>query len=67
MVFLDFEKAYDRLDRGWLFRCLDRLGFPAELSRWVQLMLKDAVAAVLYHGYLSPRFAVLSGVAQGTV
>ena len=66
VVFLDFEKAYDRLDRGWLFRCLDRLGFPEELSRWVQLMLKDTVAAVLYHGYLCPRFAVLSGVAQGS-
>jgi len=66
VVFLDFEKAYDRLDRGWLFRCLDRVGFPEELSRWVQLMLKDAEAMVLYHGYLSPRFAVLSGVAQGS-
>ena len=66
VVFLDFEKAYDRLNRGWLFRCLDRLGFPGEFSRWVQLMLKDAVAAVLYHGYLSPCFSVLSGVAQGS-
>ena len=66
VVFLDFEKAYDRLDRGWLFRCLDRLGFPGELSGWVRLMLKDAVAAVLCHGYLSPQFAVLSGVAQGS-
>jgi hypothetical protein len=37
-----------------------------ELSRWVQLMLKDTVAVVLYHGYLCPRFAVLSGVAQGS-
>jgi hypothetical protein len=66
VVFLDFEKAYDRLDRGWLFRCLERLGFPAEISRWVQLMLKDSLAAVVYHGFLSPWFAVLSGVAQGS-
>jgi hypothetical protein len=23
------EKAYDRLDRGWLMLCMERMGFPA--------------------------------------
>lgn len=66
VLFLDFEKAYDRLDRGWLFRCVERLGFPAEVSRWVRLLLSGTVASVSYHGFLSPWVAVLSGVAQGS-
>ena len=66
VVFLDFEKAYDRLDRGWLFRCIDRLGFPPAVSRWVGLLLRGATAGVMYHGYLSPWVQVLSGVAQGS-
>lgn len=66
VLFLDFEKAYDRLDRGWLFRCVDRLGFPPEVGRWVRLLLQDSVAGVLYHGYVSPWVPVGSGVAQGS-
>jgi hypothetical protein len=66
VVFLDFEKAYDRLDRGWLLRCVSRLGFPAEVSRWVSLMLCGTRAAVVYHGFLSPWVSVRSGVAQGS-
>ena len=66
VLFLDFEKAFDRLDRGWLFRCVDRLGFPAEIGRWVRLLLQGSMAGVLYHGFLSPWVSVLSGVAQGS-
>ena len=66
VLFLDFEKAYDRLDRGWLFRCMERLGFPAPAVKWVRLMLAGTRAGVLYHGHLSPWFEVLSGAAQGS-
>ena len=29
IVGLDFAKAYDRIDRGWLGRCMEALGLPA--------------------------------------
>ena len=60
------RKAYDRLDRGWLFKCIEALGFPLEVGRWVRLMLHNTQAGVLYHGFLSPWVDVLSGVAQGS-
>ena len=66
IVFLDFEKAYDRVDRGWLYRCMEAMGFPAVALRWVRLMLQDTRARVAYHGHLSPSFPVLSGMAQGS-
>jgi hypothetical protein len=48
VLFLDFEKAYDRMDRGWLMQCLQRMGFPAQALRWVRLMLAGTRAGVLY-------------------
>jgi hypothetical protein len=66
VLFLDFEKAYDRLDRGWLYRCLERLGFPAAVLKWVKLMLAGTRAAVTFHGHLSPWVDVLAGAAQGS-
>lgn len=41
IVFLDFAKAYDRLDRGWLWQCMQHLNFPATVTTWVQLLLQD--------------------------
>jgi hypothetical protein len=54
------------MDRGWLMQCLQRMGFPAQALRWVRLMLAGTRAGVLYHGYMSPWFEVLSGAAQGS-
>jgi hypothetical protein len=27
ILFLDFEKAFDMIDRGWIERCLAAMGF----------------------------------------
>ncbi len=66
ILFLDFEKAYDRLDRGWLMLCLQKMGFPQVALRWVRLVLAGTWAGVQYHGHLSPWFDVLSSAAQGS-
>ena len=39
ILFLDFEKAYDRLDRDWLRRCMETMCFPESSMRWVRLLL----------------------------
>jgi exonuclease III len=62
---LDYNKAYDRIHRGWLNRCMEALGVPAEAQRWVRLLMQDSEAQVVYNGFLSRRFKVLAGCAQG--
>ena len=32
MLFLDFEKAFDRLDRAWIDRCMSAVGFGPDFS-----------------------------------
>ena len=67
VLFLDFEKAYDRLDRGWLFKSMTALGFPHSALRWVQLLLQGTVGQILYNrGFHSRQFAIESGCAQGS-
>jgi hypothetical protein len=66
ILFLDFEKAFDRVDREWLHRCVARLGFGPHMQRWVRVLLAGTSAQVAYNGYLTDPLQVLSGVAQGS-
>ena len=42
IAFLDFSKAYDRLDRHWLMQCMGALGLGPLAQRWVQLLPHSA-------------------------
>lgn len=67
VAFLDFEKAYDRLDRAWLFQCMSAMGLPDIAVRWVRLLLEGTCGRVLFNaGHLSRSFAIPSGCAQGS-
>ena len=66
IVFLDFEKAYDRMDRGWVLRCMEALGFGPRATAWVRLLLRDTVARCVFNGWRTQLFPVRSGVAQGS-
>jgi exonuclease III len=66
IVFLDFEKAYDRVDRGWLYQCMTAFGFGPRAVAGVRLMLQGTCASVLYNGHRSRTFPVNRGLAQGS-
>lgn len=63
---LDFNKAYDRVHRGWLLQCMAALGIPAACCRWVQLLLQGSQAFITYNGHSSRTFEVPAGCAQGS-
>ena len=67
VVLLDFQQAYDRVDRGWLLACMRRLGMPPQAVRWAQLLLAGSEARVVYNaGHQSRTFRVDAGCAQGS-
>jgi exonuclease III len=67
VTFLDFEKAYDRLDRDWLFKCMSAMQFPAGILQWVQLLLAGTQGRIVFNGgHLSRVFEIPSGCAQGS-
>ena len=66
VLFLDFDKAYDRVCRDWLLACMERMGVGPRARRWVRLLLAGTSAFVAVAGTPSRRFPVLSGAAQGS-
>ncbi len=67
ILFLDFEKAYDRLDRDWLRRCMETMCFPESSMRWVRLLLAGTMGRIVFNGgHRSRVFDIPSGCAQGS-
>jgi hypothetical protein len=67
IVFLDFFKAYDRLDRAWVLRCMEAMAFPAAAISWVQLLLAGTQGSIVFNGgHRSRVFDIPSGCAQGS-
>ena len=62
MVFIDMEKAFDRVPREVIWWALRRKGVSEKLVRGVQEMYKDVATAVRLDGQHSEYFPVEVGV-----
>ena len=65
LAFLDFEKAFDRVD--WRFRdaVLQRMGFPISLIGMINSLYHNASVRLNINGKLSPMIRQGRGVRQG--
>ena len=67
VVYLDFAKAFDKVDHGVLLAKLARFGINSTLLRWIGDFLKNRKQVVEVEGEQSETSEVLSGVPQGSV
>ncbi|KAF1326704.1 Short chain dehydrogenase, partial [Globisporangium splendens] len=65
IVVLDFMKAYDTLDRDFLYLVLSKFGFGRQFVDLVRRMHTDTTAQYLVNGELSREWEVKSGIRQG--
>ncbi|KAF1336675.1 Rxlr effector protein, partial [Globisporangium splendens] len=65
IVMLDFMKAYDTLDRDFLYLVLSKFGFGRQFVDLVRRMHTDTTAQYLVNGELSREWEVKSGIRQG--
>ena len=65
LVSLDQEKALDRVDRSFLLKLLDHLGFDPSFCQWIATLYSGAVIRIIVNGYLSDRVNLCGGVRQG--
>jgi hypothetical protein len=66
ILFLDVAKAYDRVDRAWLYRCALSLGFPPGVCTWMHRLTDGTRSRVCINGWLTHDFPVDNGLPQGS-
>ena len=66
-IYLDFAKAFDRVDHRLLVKKLRRYGVSGSLLQWFESYLSDRYQRVTVLGATSEPVRVLSGVPQGSI
>ena len=61
----DLEKAFDRLEHPYLFKVLEKFGFPEELVRWIKILYSGANTNILVNSQLTESIQVERSVRQG--
>ena len=67
VIYLDFEKAFDKVDHELLLKKLKSYGIQGRLYNWIEEYLKERHQIVVVDGKHSFPAQVKSGVPQGTV
>ena len=65
MLSLDFEKAFDSLDWGFMFKALKSFGFGYDICKWISTFYKDIKSTVIVNGQCTSWFSVNRGCRQG--
>ena len=66
-IYLDYAKAFDKVDLNLLIHKLKKYGFHGKLIEWIKSFLFDREQVVVLNGVHSDIAKVLSGVPQGSV
>lgn len=67
MAFVDFERAFDTVQRNAIWSALEEFGTPIKLIRLIQELYNNSECRVLHKSNLSEKIKVNTGVRQGCV
>ena len=67
VIYLDFQKAFDKVPHQRLVLKLNSHGTGSSIINWIEQWLSDRRQRVVMDGEVSRRKSVLSGVPQGSV
>ncbi len=64
-LFIDQEKAFDRVNHKILYKVLEKFGFGESFINWIKTIYLDASTRLSINGFLTDPIPLLSGVRQG--
>lgn len=67
IVFLDFKRAFETVNRGLLMQKLEKYGFKGTVYKWFSEYLNSRTQQTKFHGVTSSVKINIHGVPQGTV
>lgn len=62
---LDFEKAYDKVNWGFLMKCLKQRGFDEKWCKWIWEVMSSGTLSVKVNENIGSYFKSGKGVRQG--
>nr|KAG5695646.1 hypothetical protein BaRGS_029136 [Batillaria attramentaria] len=66
-TFVDFQKAFDSVDREVIWKLMSHYGFPPKFVNIIRQLYEDATCQVIHDGKLTEPFTVRTGVRQGCI
>ena len=67
VIYLDFKRAFDKVDFGILLHKIKQMGITGKIGRWIHNFLTMRNQQVLIRGKKSQMYPLISGVPQGSV
>lgn len=65
IVCLDQEKAYDKIRHDFLWKTLEKMGFPETTINTIRTLYESAETSVILNGVIGEKFRIVRGVRQG--
>ena len=65
LVSLDNEKAFDRVERNFIYKTLLKYNFPTHVVRWFEIIYTDIHSKIMVNGAFTRDISVDRGVRQG--
>ena len=65
LLFLDFEKAFDTVERSFIWKTLESFNFGSSIINWIKLCYQNIESCILNNGWASGYFTLDRGVRQG--
>jgi len=65
IIFLDQEKAFDRMSHTFLLKTLEKFDFGENFVNWVKILMKNTKSFVKVNGFETFEFDIERGVRQG--
>lgn len=65
LLSIDAEKAFDRVDWGFMQGTLEEIGLGENMIRWIKALYTRPTARVKVNGVLSEPFEMFNGTRQG--